>query len=172
MLPEEPTALPPSRLQQEIRQTRPFRSRTHEAFLSLLRTADVARGRFDDMFEREGVTFQQYNVLRILRGAGAAGLPTLEIGARMIERTPGVTRMVDRLEGKGWVSRVRHAEDRRRVWCHITREGLELLARLDAPVDAADAAVFAGMDDAAVEALIHTLDRLREQLAAAQNPGG
>ncbi len=172
MLPEEPTALPASRLQQEIRQTRPFRSRTHEAFLSLLRTADVARGRFADVFDQEGVTFQQYNVLRILRGAGEAGLPTLEIGARMIERTPGVTRMVDRLEGKGWVSRVRRSEDRRRVWCRITREGLELLARLDAPVDAADAAVFAGMDEAEVEALIHTLDRLREQMAAAQHSGG
>jgi MarR family transcriptional regulator, organic hydroperoxide resistance regulator len=169
---EEPNALPGSLLQGEIRQTRPFRSRTHEAFLSLLRTADMARSRFADVFEGEGVTSQQYNVLRILRGAGEAGLPTLEIGARMIERTPGVTRMVDRLERKGWVSRERHPEDRRRVWCFITRQGLELLARLDAPVDAADAAVFAGMDQAEVEALVHTLDRLREQLAAAHNPRG
>ncbi|HSW28695.1 MAG TPA: MarR family transcriptional regulator [Longimicrobiales bacterium] len=172
MLPEDPTAPAASRLQQEIRQTRPFRSRTHEAFLALLRTADVARGRFAGVFDREGITFQQYNVLRILRGAGEAGLPTLEIGARMIERTPGVTRMVDRLEGKGWVRRERHAEDRRRVWCRITREGLELLARLDAPVDAADAAVFAGMSEAEVEALILTLDRLREQLGAAQDSRG
>ena len=168
MTSDEQSDSPGSRLQQEIRQTRPFRSRSQEAFLSLLRTADVARSRHADLLEGEGVTFQQYNVLRILRGVGEAGLPTLEIGARMIERTPGVTRMVDRLEGKGWVSRERHAEDRRQVWCRITREGLELLARLDAPVDAADAAVFAGMDEVELEALIHTLDRLREELAAAQ----
>jgi len=166
----EPGGSPGSRLQQEIRQTRPFRSRTHEAFLALLRTADVARSRFAVVFEGEGVTPQQYNVLRILRGAGEGGLPTLEIGARMIERTPGVTRMMDRLERRGWVSRERRGEDRRRVWCRITREGLDLLARLDAPVDAAHAAVFEGMDEAEVDALVHLLDRLRERLGGARDP--
>lgn len=159
-----------SRLQQEIRQTLPFRSRSQEAFLSLLRTADVARSRFSDLFEPEGVTFQQYNVLRILRGAGEAGLPTLEIGSRMIERTPGVTRIVDRLEQKGWVRRERNTEDRRQVWCRITPAGLELLARLDAPVDASDAAIFAGMDEAELEALVHALDRLRDQLTGVRRP--
>ncbi|NJD17754.1 MAG: MarR family transcriptional regulator [Gemmatimonadetes bacterium] len=170
MGPEEHGDAPASRLQQEIRQSRPFRSRTHEAFLSLLRTADVARSRMSDVCQRAGVTFQQYNVLRILRGAGEAGLPTLEIGARMIERTPGVTRILDRLERKGWVTRERHAEDRRQVWCHITPEGVALLARLDAPVDAGDAAVFAGMDDAEVDALVRTLDRVRERLVPEHEP--
>jgi MarR family transcriptional regulator, organic hydroperoxide resistance regulator len=161
-----------SRLQQEVRQTRPFRSRTQEAFLSLLRTADLARSRFSDLYEQEGVTFQQYNVLRILRGAGAEGLPTLEVGARMIERTPGVTRIVDRLERKGWVRRERLATDRRQVWCHIRPEGLTLLARLDAPVAEGDAAIFEGMDEAEVESLVRTLDRLREQIARIRGPHG
>ena len=172
MTPDEQSDSPGSRLQHEIRQTRPFRSRSQEAFLSLLRTADVARGRHADLLEREGVTFQQYNVMRILRGAGEAGLPTLEIGARMIERTPGVTRIVDRLERKGWVRRERHAADRRRVWCHVTPPGLALLARLDAPVDAADAAIFAGMGGAELEALVQALDRLRARLAAPGDPHG
>lgn len=157
-----------SRLQQELRQTRPFRSLSHEAFLSLLRTADMVRTRFSDLFGKEGVTFQQYNVLRILRGAGPEGLPTLEIGARMIERTPGVTRIVDRLERKGWVRRERHATDRRQVWCHITDRGQALLARLDDPVAGSDAAIFSGMDEAEVQALVRTLERLREQLTEAR----
>lgn len=163
---------PASRLQEELRQTRPFRSLTHVAFLSLLRTADVARGRFSDLFEREGVTLQQYNVLRILRGAGEDGLPTLEIGARMIERTPGVTRIVDRLENKGLVCRERNAADRRQVWCHITTRGLDLLARLDGPVAAGDAAIFEGMDEAELETLVGSLDRLRARLSDATGPKG
>jgi DNA-binding MarR family transcriptional regulator len=172
MTPEERGETPASRLQQELRQTRPFRSRTHEAFLSLLRTADVARSRFSHLFESEGVTFQQYNVLRILRGAGPAGLPTLEIGARMIERTPGVTRIMDRLERKGLVVRERHAEDRRQVWCRITAEGHALLRRLDAPVAAADEAIFQGMGEAELEALVRLLDRLRGQCGAEPGSGG
>jgi len=163
---------PASRLQHELRQTRPFRSLTHVAFLSLLRTADVARSRFAALFEREGVTLQQYNVLRILRGAGEDGLPTLEIGARMIERTPGVTRIVDRLERKGLVRRERHAADRRQVWCHITARGLDLLARLDGPVAAGDAAIFEGMDEGELEALVVSLDRLRARLSGARDHQG
>lgn len=157
---------PSSRLQQELRQTRPFRSRSQEAFLSLLRTADVARNRFGDLFQGEGVTLQQYNVLRILRGAGDAGLPTLEIGSRMIERTPGVTRIVDRLVAKGWVTRERCAEDRRQVLCRITPSGLALLARLDAPVDAADRAAFVSLSAADLDELVRILDALRDGLSA------
>ncbi len=168
--PAQEAGSPASRLQQELRQTRPFRSLTHVAFLSLLRTADVARSRFSDLFEREGVTLQQYNVLRILRGAGEGGLPTLEIGSRMIERTPGVTRIVDRLERKGLVRRERHAADRRQVWCHITPRGLDLLARLDGPVAAGDAAIFEGMDEGELEALVTSLDRLRVRLSDARDP--
>jgi DNA-binding MarR family transcriptional regulator len=161
-----------SRLLDEIRQNRPFRSPGQEAFLALLRPADLAKHRFSTLFEAEGVTFQQYNVLRILRGAGPQGLPTLEIAGRMVERTPGVTRIVDRLETKGWVQRDRASEDRRRVWCRITESGIELLARLDGPVDAADAAAFEGLEPAGLEELIRILDLLRARMdARAGTPG-
>lgn len=163
--PPEGSAVAPSRLQEELRQNRPFRSRAQEAFLSLLRTADLAKNRFSDLFASEDVTFQQYNVLRILRGAGPAGLPTLEIGSRMIERTPGITRILDRLEAKGWVRRERSSQDRRQVWCRISPRGLALLARLDAPVDANDRAIFDSMAEADVEDLLRILDRLRDRLA-------
>ena len=95
----------PRRLQQQIQQKRPFRSRAVEATLDLFHTADVLRRVHSGFFARYGVTMQQYNVLRILRGAGDEGLPTLTIAERMIERTPGITRLVDRLDGKGLVAR-------------------------------------------------------------------
>lgn len=152
------------RIGDELRRREPLRSRSHEAFLALLRTADMAKRRCSDLFEAEGITFQQYNVLRILRDAGAQGLPTLEIGERMIERTPGVTRIVDRLEAKGWVERERCKEDRRKVWCRITACGLELLERLDAPVDAIDDRIFRGLEPDELDRLIEALDILRARM--------
>ena len=154
------------RLQREIRQNRPFHSKGQEAFLSLLRTGDVVKHRFHQLFEAAGVTFQQYNVLRILRGAGEEGLATLEIGDRMIERTPGVTRLLDRLEDKGLVLRERSPQDRRKVVCTISPVGLELLASLDTPVTETDDEVFRGMDEADLDTLIRILDRLRDQIEA------
>ena len=148
-------------LQAELQQNRPFRSKTQEAFLSLLRTSDVIKRRYNDLFEGEDVTFQQYNVLRILRGAGDDGIPTLEIGDRMIERQPGVTRIVDRLVRKGWVTRDRGTADRRRVYCRITPEGLELLARLDDPLDETDRTIFDGMAAEDVERLVDLLEEAR-----------
>ena len=96
-----------SALQREIRQKKPFRSPAQEAVLGLLRTADVVRRLVARSLEPYDVTPQQYNVLRILRGAGDEGLPTLTIGERMLEDSPGVTRLVDRLIAKGLVSRAR-----------------------------------------------------------------
>jgi DNA-binding MarR family transcriptional regulator len=161
-----PTGPSGGRLQREIRQNRPFHSKGQEAFLSLLRTGDVVKHRFHQLFEAAGVTFQQYNVLRILRGAGEEGLATLEIGDRMIERTPGITRLLDRLEEKGLVLRERSPQDRRKVVCTISPVGLELLASLDTPVVEADDEVFRGMDEADLETLIRILDRLRDQIEA------
>ena len=90
-----------------------------------------------------GVTGQQYNVLRILRGAHPEALPTLEIAERMLEATPGITRLLDRLEGKGLVERERHARDRRQVLCSLTPAGRELLEEMRGPVDAANASALA-----------------------------
>ena len=150
-----------SRIQSEIKQRRPFRSKAQEASIALLRTADVLRRTLGAVTGPEDLTVQQYNVLRILRGAGAEGLPTLEIGERMIEQAPGVTRLLDRLEAKSLVRRVRCLHDRRQVFCHITDEGLALLAKLDRPVDRADEAGMSGLTKAETQALIALLDKVR-----------
>src|SRR5882672_7045068 len=122
-----------SSLQREIQQTKPFRSHGQECILGLLRTADVIRRFLARVLEPFDVTPQQYNVLRILRGAGCDGLPTLSIGERMLEEAPGVTRLIDRLEAKGLVQRERSPQDRRQVFCWLTPAGKDLVERIDAP---------------------------------------
>lgn len=146
---------------EEIKQSRPFRSRSQEAYLALLRTADESRRHATRALEAAGITLQQYNVLRILRGAGDQGLPTLSVAERMVERTPGVTRLIDRMERKGLVLRERCTEDRRRVWCRITPGGLELLVQLDGPIQDVDEAPAAVLDDQELVQFIEYLDRLR-----------
>jgi DNA-binding MarR family transcriptional regulator len=107
-----------------IRQTTPFASKRQEGVLALLLASEAVRWRFAQLLAGRGdLTFQQYNVLRILRGAGPKGLPTLSIVERMVENTPGITRLVDRLEAKGLVARARAAEDARQVLCRITPQG-------------------------------------------------
>jgi DNA-binding MarR family transcriptional regulator len=150
-----------SRLQHELRQNRPFRSLAAEATVAILRTADVIRGRLAQVIEPAGVTLQQYNVLRILRGTSPDPLPTLEIGERLIERVPGVTRLLDRLEEKGLVRRERCPEDRRRVLCWITDEGMALLAALDEPVERVDGECVAALSSGQLQLLVESLDRVR-----------
>jgi DNA-binding MarR family transcriptional regulator len=128
----------PSTLREGLKQTRPFASPAHEAFVSILRTAAVLQRHISQVVEGSGVTIQQYNVLRILRGAGASGLPTLAIRERMIEEAAGITRLLDKLEATGNVVRERSTPDRRQVLCRITPDGLRVLAALDEPVDAAN----------------------------------
>jgi DNA-binding MarR family transcriptional regulator len=149
------------KLAQEIAQGRPFRSRGHEAVVALLRTADVVRRFLGGVFQPHGITLQQYNVLRILRGAGPAGLPTLEIASRMIEPTPGITRLLDRLAAKRMVRRYSGQDDRRLVVCRITHLGLQILAGLDQAVDRADVAAFRGLDSRGLTRLIDALERVR-----------
>jgi DNA-binding MarR family transcriptional regulator len=150
----------PSQLQKEIQQQRPFESIRHEALLSILYTADAIRRRTARLLEPYDVTPQQYNVLRILRGAGKSGLPTLEIAGRMIEQAPGITRMIDRLEMKGWVVRER-GSDRRQVVCRIAPKGLDLLAELDPPTKAAGASGTGSATDDDLAVLIRVLDEIR-----------
>jgi len=132
-----------------------------DAFISLFSTADQVRAVFAPIFEPHGITGPQYNVLRILRGAEPGGLPTLTIVDRMIERAPGITRMIDRLEAKGLVARERCGVDRRCVYCRITAKGLDLLARLDQPVDEGDLAAFAALNQEELEQLIKLLEQVR-----------
>ena len=150
-----------SALQEELKQRLPFESRYQEAFLAVLRTADVIRRRVGDVVEPHGITPQQYNVLRILRGAGAAGLPTLDIADRMVEQAPGITRMIDRLEAKMLVARERGCDDRRQVLCRITDKGLELLAVLETPLREAHQAVRESVSESDIEMLLGILGRLR-----------
>lgn len=148
-------------LQREIRQAVPFRSEAQEATVAVLRTADVIRRSLGRIVERSGLTLQQYNVLRILRGAHPNPLPTLEIGERLIEQAPGITRLLDRLEQKGLVRRERSAEDRRLVHASITPDALELLAGLDADVDAADDAAMSPLAPDEIRELSRLLHLLR-----------
>ncbi|HEY0370757.1 MAG TPA: MarR family transcriptional regulator, partial [Thermoanaerobaculia bacterium] len=98
---------------------------------------------------------------------GEGGLPTLEIAERMIEQTPGITRLLDRLEGKALVRRERCPTDRRQVTCRITAEGLSLLQRLDAPVADAERVALSGLTPPQLQQLIELLDRTRNGLHAA-----
>lgn len=152
----------PSPLEREVnKQRRPFRSPYHEAALGLLRTADVLRRRLEVRFQPYGITAQQYSVLRILRGAPQEGLPTMEIAERMLERTPGITRLVDRLEQKGLLARERSQSDRRCVLCTITNDGLRILDGVDEPVASADRGVVGMLAEEEVRSLVGYLDRIR-----------
>ena len=157
-----------SALAREIRQKKPFHSARQEAALGLLKTVDRLRARVARVLEPWGITDQQYNVLRILRGAGPEGLPTLDIAERMIEHAPGITRLLDRLEAKKLVARARCRKDRRRVLCTLAPPGERLLARMDAPVRRADDAL-AMLTDAELATLIRILDRIRAGLSAGES---
>ena len=148
-------------LQREIQQRRPFQSRAQEGVLALLHTADVVRRRFAALIEPHGITTQQYNVLRILRGAGPDGMPTLEVADRMLEQTPGITRLLDRLEAKELVRRQRCAKDRRQHLCWITPKGLSLLAKLDAPTQQAHEQAMKTLRTKEWDEFIRLLDAVR-----------
>ena len=146
----------------EIKQTRPFMSRAQEATVALLRTTDVVRRRLTRVVDQEGITLQQYNVLRILRGARGAPMCALDIKDRLIEEMPGVSRLIDRLVSKDLVRRDRSADDRRMLECFITPSGLELLARLDQAVNQADNDVLRGLSAQEVVTLNELLAKIRD----------
>ena len=160
----------PGSTQAALKQRRPFASAGQEAAVALLLTAEAVRWPIRDLLDARGeLTLQQYNVLRILRGAGRDGLPTLEIAERMIERTPGVTRLLDRLEAKTLVVRERSSEDGRQVLCRITPTGSELLRRLDRPVATLTESRMAALTAAETAELLRLLDKLR---AGSPTPAG
>lgn len=123
------------RIERELKQTRPLASLEEAAYLNVLRTASVLSKGVADLLREHRLTPTQYNVLRILRGAGARGLTAGDVGERMITRDPDVTRLLDRLERRGLVERWRCSEDRRVIWTRITDAGREAVDPLDAPVD-------------------------------------
>src|SRR5690606_39843700 len=113
-----------AQLRDELRQTKPFTSLEQEVFLSLGRTWALLDHAFAEALKPYGITPTQYNVLRILRGAGEAGLCRAEITERMLTRVPDVTRLLDRLEAVGLITRERDAVDRRYVTARIQAEGM------------------------------------------------
>jgi len=122
-------------LQAELKQNLPFTSREQEAYLSVLRTADALQTQVECQLKKFGLTGTQYNALRILRGAGPEGLPCREIGERMITRDPDITRLLNRLEDRGFVERTRAKHDRRVIYGRITAAGRNLLREMDSPIE-------------------------------------
>jgi DNA-binding MarR family transcriptional regulator len=119
------------KIQQEIQQNKPIPSLEEEAYLNVQRTANVLLQGLTEVLRAHELTPTQYNVLRILRGAGDTGLTAGEVGDRMITRDPDVTRLLDRLEKRGLASRWRCTHDRRVVWTRITQAGNDVIAPLD-----------------------------------------
>ena len=124
-----------TKLQKELKQNKSFKSLEEEVILNIARTAEYLGSSLAGVLKAANLTLTQYNVLRILRGAGAEGLSCSEISERMVTKESDITRLLDRIESQGLISRERPANNRRLVIASITDEGLRVLAELDAPVD-------------------------------------
>ena len=149
-------------LQSELKQNLPFRSLEEEAHLSIIRTADLLTRSGALLLKDYGLTMTQYNVLRILRGAGAEGLPSGEVADRMITREPDITRLLDRMESRGWVHRRRDPDDRRVMRAWITLAGRELTDRLDRPTAELQRHCLSHLGDAKLAELSDLLGSVRE----------
>jgi len=149
------------KLQAEIRQSKPFDTPEQEAALALERTTDQLRRHYDEFFKRYDLTPTQYNALRILRGAGAAGLPCSEIAQRMITRDPDITRLLSRLEQRELCSRGRDEKDKRVVLSRITPAGLKLLQEIDQPIRELNKNLMKPMGEKRLRSLIRLLEQVR-----------
>ncbi len=152
------------KVQDEIQQRKPHASVEEEALLNIIRTADALTRDFEDMLKPHGLTATQYNLLRILRGAGKPGATCSEIGERMVTKDPDITRLVDRMEKRGLVKRSRDGRDRRVVTTSITAEGLRKLDDLEAPVNKLPVQRFQGLSRQEILELIHSLETIRHRV--------
>lgn len=152
-----------SKLQAAIRQRRPFPSLEAEAFLNVQRTADALMRGLVDLLKPHDLSPTQYNVLRILRGSEPEGLPCGEIGARMVTRDPDVTRLLDRMEQHGLVTKTRERGDRRVVRVRITAAGLDLVNRLDRPIADLHQAQLTHLGERRLKALTRVLEQARHE---------
>ncbi len=132
-----------------------------EATLSVVRKADLLMQRITDLLKPYGLSPTQYNVLRILRGAGKDGASCKDVGDRLIARDPDVTRLMDRLEKRGLLTRDRAKEDRRVVAHRLTEEGLALVNELDRPVHDLHRSTMRGIEPAKLHTLMAILDEIR-----------
>jgi DNA-binding MarR family transcriptional regulator len=149
------------KLQQELQQTKAIRLLEEEATLNIVRTADVLMQVLMDVLKPLALSGTQYNVLRILRGAGERGASCKEIGNRMVTRDPDITRLMDRLEKRGLLTRDRGKEDRRVVTHRLTRAGLELVNQLDRPVESAHRKALRHVKPERLRELIGLLEEVR-----------
>jgi DNA-binding MarR family transcriptional regulator len=157
-----------SRLQAEIKQKKPFGSVEQEAYLALLRTADTLEAQVEAKLKEFGLTGTQYNALRILRGAGPEGLPCSEIGERMITRDPDITRLLNRLQKRGLVTRARGKSDRRVIYGKITAAGLKLLHEIDEPLEEFGREILSHVSQDKLQQLIDLLEVVREGTSIAE----
>jgi DNA-binding MarR family transcriptional regulator len=123
------------RRESQFKQHKPFTSPEQAAFVTLLRTAEHFQAQNAEFLKRYDLSPTQYNVLRILRGAGKNGLPCSDVSERMINKDPDITRLLDRLERREFVARSRDENDRRVIRARITPAGLDILRRLDRPIE-------------------------------------
>jgi DNA-binding MarR family transcriptional regulator len=149
------------KLQTEIKQKAPFSSIEEEVYLNLLRTGDALSQKVERVLRASGLSGTQYNVLRILRGAGSAGLTCGETGERMVTRDPDITRLLDRLEKRKLITRARDTRDRRVVKARITREGLRVLDTLDKPLTDLQHDLFAHVPPKDLRKLSSLLEQVR-----------
>jgi DNA-binding MarR family transcriptional regulator len=146
----------------ELQQTKPFRHIEEEVFLNIQRTADALMQQVLDVLRPFALSVTQYNILRILRGAGTAGVTCKDIAARMITRDPDITRLLDRLERRSLLTRNRAKEDRRFVTIRITEEGLSLLQELDSPIADKQIAIMRHIPRGELGELIELLEHVRD----------
>ncbi len=149
-------------LKASIKQSKPFQSIKEELLLTLVRTAaDIEHQMMQD-FRPYGLTTTQYNVLRILRGAGADGLCRHEVSDRLVRQVPDVTRLLDRMEDAGLIVRERGSEDRRFVSTRLTPQGLALVNKLDAEIAEMQNRYVGHLNDKQMRTLLGLLEELRE----------
>ena len=150
-------------LREELKQSKPFPRRSTEAAVSVMRTAAVLEHELNDVLKPHGLTLTQYNVLRILRGAGDAGLCGREVGERLISRVPDVSRLLERMEDVGILRRERDDNDRRHVTARITEAGRRLLESVTPALETVERARFGRLSESALQAMITSLAIVRDQ---------
>ncbi len=150
----------PSKLAIDIKQTKPFSSLEQEVSLTLFRLASELEGETAELFKSYGISAAQYNVLRILRGAGDGGMACGDIGERLVTKAPDMTRLLDRLERQGLITRAREAADRRVVTARISERGREILAELDEPVAALQRRQFRHLGEEKLRQLLNLLEEV------------
>ena len=148
-------------LQAELKQKKPFKDVAAEALLSVLRTASVLEHQLTEALKPYGITHTQYNVLRILRGAGNEGLCGREVAERMVSRVPDVSRLLDRMEEAELISRERDPDDRRHVTARITRKGLAMLEQATPQLEAVGRARVGQVPTGRLQELIEVLTSVR-----------